>query len=149
MGWKEILPMGDFEILASIPEAVDKALEAGLVAHAKANNAPPFADKPLSIVKRDAAGRIVAGLTAKMYWGWLYIDSLWVDESLRGQGVGRALVSAAEQEALKQGCHSAYLWTEKWEGPDFYPRLGYTEFVSIADFPVGFERKGFMKRIAA
>lgn len=149
MGWKEILPMGDFEILASVPEVVETALKAGLSAHSRAHNVQPYVASPLSLVKRDAAGRIVAGLTGKTFWNWLYIDLLWVDEALRGQGIGRALVQAAEQEALQRGCHSSYLWTESHQGPDFYPRLGYKEFVSMPDFPVGFERKGFMKRIAA
>ena len=141
--------MGDFEYHASVPEDIYKALEAGLIANAVAKKAPPYKETPLTLVKRDVHGRIVAGLIGKTFWNWLYLDLLWVDETLRGQGIGRALVAAAESEAAARGCHSSYLWTEDFEGPDFYPRLGYKEFVVKADFPVGHTRTGFMKRIAA
>ena len=55
----------------------------------------------------------------------------------------------AENEALKRGCHSAYLWTQSWEGPDFYPKLGYKKFVVNEEVPRGHQRTGFMKQKAA
>lgn len=141
--------MGDFEFQASLDEDVEKALNAGLAAHAAANGAPAYQDCPLTFSRRDAQGRVVAGLTGKTFWNWLYIDTLWVDPSLQKQGIGGALVAAAEKEALRRGCRAAYLWTESWEGPDFYSRLGYEQFIALADFPVGHKRMGFMKRLAA
>jgi len=143
------LPIGELEISGVVDAEAEKALGEGLIANAIAKNATPYSETPLQIVHRDERGRIVAGLTGKTFWNWLYIDMLWVDAALRGQGVGAALVAAAEKEAVKRGCHSAYLWTESFEGPDFYSKLGYKEFVTKTDFPNGFSRIGYMKRLAS
>jgi len=139
-----------FEVLDTITAEVNDALTHGLDSHALAVQAPPYEKTDLSIVRRDQNGKIVAGLTGKTFWNWLYVDTLWVDDSLRGQGEGSALMKAAEDEAIKRGCHSCYLWTESFQGKGFYPKLGYKEFVVIDDFPIGgHQHIGFMKRLAA
>jgi GNAT superfamily N-acetyltransferase len=139
-----------FDVSDVIERSVEKTLEDGLTAHAKASKFPPYEAKELCIVRRGGPeGAVVAGLTGKTFWNWLYIDMLWVDDALRGQGVGSALMQAAEQEAKKRGCVGAYLWTESFQGEGFYPKLGYKEFVRMDDFPIGHQRIGFMKRLAA
>ncbi|MDH2065906.1 GNAT family N-acetyltransferase [Pantoea sp. GD03673] len=55
---------------------------------------------PLSVSHRDTAGVLIAARKGN----WLCIDYLWVDETLRGSGLGGALLEAAEQEAGKLGC---------------------------------------------
>jgi len=143
------LSEGLLEITATITSEVNDELERRLDEHALALHKPPYEETELSIVRRDAGGAIVAGLTGKTFWNWLYVDMLWVDDALRGQGVGAALMKAAEEEALRRGCHSAYVWTESFQGPNFYPKLGYKKFVVKDDFPIGHQRLGFMKRLAA
>ncbi|MGE0109123.1 MAG: GNAT family N-acetyltransferase [Bdellovibrionales bacterium] len=142
------MSVGMLEIKDSIDDQDETFLETALKQYAELHSCPPYKETPLSIIKRDSNGHLVAGLTAQTVWNWLYIDMLWVDEALRGQGIGSVLVAAAEKEALARGCHSAYLWTQSYEGPDFYPKLGYEKFVVNQDFPVGFQRIGFMKRLA-
>ncbi len=144
----ENLTVGLLEVADTITSEVNDELERRLDEHALACQAPPYKEKALSIVRRDAEGRIVAGLTGKTFWNRLYVDMLWVDESLRGQGVGSALMKAAEDEALKRGCVGLWLWTESFEGWDFYPKLGYKEFVVQDDFPIGHQRIGLEKRLA-
>ncbi len=141
------MSVGGLEIENRIDPEAEKVLVGGCLANARAKNAPPYEETPLQILRRDEAGAIVAGLTGKTFWNWLYIDTLWVAETLRGQGVGAGLVAAAEVEAVGRGCHSAYLWTESFEGPAFYPKLGYKEFVTQADCPNGYKRIGFMKKL--
>jgi len=143
------LPNGTFEISNAIDVQAETFLNEALAANAVEQNAPPYQEEKIQILRRDERGAIVAGLTGKTFWNWLYIDILWVAKALRGQGLGAALVRAAEENAVQRGCHSAYLWTESFEGPAFYPKLGYKEFVVKHDFPIGFTRTGFMKRLAA
>lgn len=52
------------------------------------------------------------GLWGITSYGWLYIQMLVVPEALRGQGVGARLVREAEQEALRRGCHHAWVDTQ-------------------------------------
>lgn len=141
------MSVGLLEIADTITPDVNDELERRLDEHALALHKPPYKEKALSIVRRDEAGHLVAGLTGKTFWNWLYVDMLWVDESLRGQGVGSALMKAAEDEAVRRGCHSAYVWTESFQGRDFYPKIGYEEFVVKDDFPIGHQRIGLRKRL--
>jgi GNAT superfamily N-acetyltransferase len=55
------------------------------------------------------------------------IGALVVDEALRGQGVGRALVEAVELEARLRGCELLYLTTSERrdDARAFYERLSF------------------------
>lgn len=54
------------------------------------------------------------------------VGALVVDETQRGQGVGRALVEAIEAEARLRGCELLYLTTSELrdDAHGFYERLG-------------------------
>ena len=58
---------------------------------------------PLEIYILDNTGAVVGGLTGRTHSirGWLEISILWVEEALRGQGLGRRLIQQAEQEAWR------------------------------------------------
>ncbi len=102
--------------------------------------------KPLAVFARDGE-TIVAGLAGETYSGWLFIKYLWVSEALRGGGVGRALMAAAEARAVERGCHSAWVDTFSFQAPGFYPKLGYEPFGEL-DYPPDFKRIFLRKRLA-
>jgi predicted N-acetyltransferase YhbS len=97
---------------------------------------------------RDDAGAIRAGLIGHLYAGWLFINPLWVHEELRRSGIGSGLIAEAERRAIAFGCHSSYVDTFSFQGPDFYPRFGYDVFGTL-DYPPDHKRFFFKKRLAA
>ena len=97
---------------------------------------------------RDDGGAISAGLIGHLYARWLFINLLWVHADLRRRGVGSALIVEAERRAIAFGCHSAYVDTFSFQGPDFYPRFGYKVFGTL-DYPPDNTRIFLRKRLAA
>jgi GNAT superfamily N-acetyltransferase len=97
--------------------------------------------KDLAYFLRDEAGTVRGGVFGNCgSFGWLYVDTLWVDESLRGQGYGARLMAAIETEARRRSCSHVYLSTFTFQAGEFYKHLGYTEFGRLDDFPPGHSR---------
>ncbi|MER2519281.1 MAG: GNAT family N-acetyltransferase [Bdellovibrionales bacterium] len=111
--------------------------------------AQPTTQSSVASVPSDKLCKIVAGLLAYVHPGWCYIDLLWVEESKRNQGLGQALMQRAEQEAISRDCHSIWLWTQDFEAPGFYEKLGYARFTTFENFIPNHQRIGYRKRIAA
>ena len=129
------------------PSAGDlEAIHNGLVAFNR-SRAGDQSHKRLTLLLRDSANTVVGGLVGSSYWGWLYVDILWVKEELRQQGYGHKLLVAAEDEAVRRGCHSAYLDTFSFQALPFYQKRGYTVFGELPDFPVGCQRYFLYKRL--
>jgi GNAT superfamily N-acetyltransferase len=101
--------------------------------------------RELNVLARDS-GKIVGGLRAITLWNWLFVNILWVEESFRGKGLGKKMLLAAEQEAVKRGCLHAHLDTFDFQALPFYQRLGYGIFGQLEDYPVGHRRYYLQKR---
>jgi len=76
---------------------------------------------------RDAAGRVVGGIRGFVFLYWLQVEVLFVDESVRGTGIGSALLAEAEHQARGLGAKNASLTTFEWQAPGFYAKHGYEE----------------------
>lgn len=96
--------------------------------------------QPLNLFLRREDGSIAGGLLGDVYWGWLHINILWVDEGLRRQGYGERLLKRAEEEALKKGCRAVHLDTMSFQAKPFYEKFGYTVFGVLDNLPVGHQR---------
>ena len=109
------------------------------MALAQYNEAAVGADghTPLNLVEYGADGEIVGGLLGGTYWGWMYVDILWVREDHRGQGLGSRLLREAEEEARRRGCHHVHLDTMSWQAPAFYQKHGYEVAGILPDIPQG------------
>ncbi len=108
-------------------------------------HAEDYEHRPLAVFLRDEDDVIVGGLLGGTYWGWLYIDALWIREDARHAGHGGALLRLAEDEALRRGCLHAHLTTHDFQARPFYEKHGYTVFGQLADLPRG-RVKYYMKK---
>ena len=102
---------------------------------------------PLSLVEYDAAGAIIGGLLGGTYWGWMYVDILWVHENHRKRGIGSRLLATAEDEAIRRGCHHVHLDTMSWQAPDFYKKHGYEVIGILPDIPSENQKFLLMKKL--
>ena len=93
-------------------------------------------------LRRDDA--LVAGGRAVVNMGAVEIRSLWVDEALRGRGIGSRVMTALEEEAKRRGAARATLYTFSWQAQPFYEGLGYRVYARFS-YPDGPERIDMMK----
>jgi GNAT superfamily N-acetyltransferase len=89
----------------------------------------------LFIAARDAAGEVRGGLVGGTYLGWLSVQVVSLDESLRGQGHGATLMKLAEDEAVRRGCPRVFLETLDFQALPFYEKLGYVVHSALPGFP--------------
>ena len=125
-------------------EEVRRAIAAPLVRYNE-SKVGPSGNRPLVVEVRDANGAIVGGLWGSTAFGWLYTQLLVVPESSRGQGLGRRIMQLAEEEAVKRGCHAAWLDTFEFQARVFYEGIGYACFGSLPEYPKGSSRY-FMRK---
>ncbi len=99
-------------------------------------------DKPQRIcfVVQSHEQEIVGGVIGVVYWDWLYVDLMWIEESLRGCGYGHQLLALLEDKARRLGARHSHLDTFSFQAPDFYKKHGYQVFGELKDFPVGHQR---------
>jgi GNAT superfamily N-acetyltransferase len=94
--------------------------------------------RPLAVYAY-AADELVGGACGHTVdvWRWLTVDLMWVDDDVRGHGLGRALLGRLEDEARLRGCDWSKLNTWDFQAPDFYRRCGYVEYGREVDYPPG------------
>ncbi len=122
-----------------------RILSEGFARHSEKHSVPAFIKQPLKWLAYDAHQKILGIATAHALWDWIYIEDLWVDENVRGTGLGTGLVRQIEHYAGAKNFVGVWLWTQSWQAPEFYRRIGYQEFSRLDDFPKGHARIGFRK----
>ena len=92
--------------------------------------------QPLGLKYQDASGHLLAGLSGRTFGHWLIIDNFWIDASLRGQGVGSAMLQQAESVARERGCRFSLLDTLDFQAQPFYEKHGYQVHWTQAQYPL-------------
>jgi len=126
------------------PDPADLALLEDQVAAAAIAAAGLGDDQEFGIFIRDD-GRIVAGISGIVWAGCCELQAMWVDPTLRGRGLARRLMTAAENKARQRGCTLVQFRAYDLLAPGLYERLGYQTVGVIEDCPVGSTARWFRK----
>lgn len=133
----------DFEPTAADMEFIDTQLGAFNTEQTKRDDF-----EPLPLVRRSDDGSVIGGLKGMTGWDWLHVEILWVDQKHRGEGIGTALLAAAEAVARERGCIGSCLTSYSFQAPAFYEQHGYSTFGQIDDYPIGKTMYFMSKRFA-
>jgi ribosomal protein S18 acetylase RimI-like enzyme len=101
----------------------------------------------LAAFVRDEAGEMIAGLSGFTWGGYAKVEFLWIAAPHRRAGLGRRLLTAAEDEARARGCEVIVLDTHDFQAPGFYAKLGYEVCGRVEGTPRGSGRTWLRKRL--
>src|SRR5262249_1335592 len=121
-----------------------KAIDAGLTAFNVRTVATPD-PIPVQVSVRADDGTVIGGVTARVFIDTLYVSTVWIDDSLRGLGHGRAMLEMVETEGRRLGATHAWLYTTSWQARPFYESQGYACFGEMA-FGGGRHRRYFLRK---
>jgi len=102
----------------------------------------------LTAFVRDDDGRMIAGLSGFTWGGYAKVEFLWIADPHRRAGLGRRLLTAAEDEARSRGCAMIVLDTHDFQAPGFYAKLGYEACGRVEGTPLGSGQTWFKKSLA-
>ncbi|MCW2258147.1 GNAT superfamily N-acetyltransferase [Providencia alcalifaciens] len=92
-------------------------------------------------------GKTLGGITRSTLGNWLRINYLWLDESLRSEGVGTQLIQAMENKAKELGAKYAEVDTFSFQAKPFYEKQGYQLLSTLIEYPIHHEKYYFMKEL--
>lgn len=126
------------------PAPMDLAFLEDRMARAAVEAAGVGDEKEFAVfVRKD--GAIVAGASGAMWGGGCQLHVVWVDETFRKTGIGRALMAEVEREARLRGCRLVMGLTYDVLIGDFYDRLGYRTIGFLEDCPAGTTTRWYCK----
>jgi len=118
----------------------------GLLSH-HASKGHPRKSSSYSVSLKDKNENVLGAVVVTFLWNGMEINSLWIDEPIRGQGWGSKLMEAVENEGKKRGCTIAYTNTFTWQAPGFYEKRGYKIYGKLDNFPKGASLTYFVKQL--
>ena len=104
-------------------------------------------NKPIEIIARNELNEIIGRLYGRSLWGTLEIKTFVVKTENRNEGIGRKLIEEAEKEAKIRNCRFISLDTFSFQAPEFYEKLGFIKIGTETDFPKGFEKHYYRKKL--
>jgi GNAT superfamily N-acetyltransferase len=134
-------------VVEDAPDPADLALLEQHVAAAATAAAGVPEEEEFGIFVRGEGGRIRAGISGTVWGGYCELQAMWVEESLRGRGLARALMANAEAEARRRGCALILFVAYDLLAAGLYQRLGYETVGVVEGCPVGSTARWYRKEL--
>jgi len=115
--------------------------------HTEAAVGMPITHLPFGLLAYDG-NQLVGSIVGKIFFHWLHIDLVWVEDKHQRQKIGSRLMALAAEKAREMKLKGIEVWTQSWQAPAFYRKLGYEEFAVIDDFSPGRKRHAFRLHLA-
>jgi GNAT superfamily N-acetyltransferase len=132
-------------VVEDSPDAADLALLEDQVAAAAIAATGLGEEREFGIFARGDDRRVVAGISGIVWGGYCELQAMWVQESLRNRGLGRALIAGAEAEARRRGCGLVVFHAYDLLARGLYERLGYETIGIIENCPNGSAARWYRK----
>ena len=126
------------------PDTQDLALLEDHMARAAVAAARVGDEREFAVLVRQG-GDVVAGASGATWGGGCQVHVVWVDETWRSRGVGKALMAEVERAAKLRGCRLVMGLTYDVLIGDFYDRLGYRTVGVLEDCPTGTATRWYCK----
>ena len=140
-------PSVEFQV-EDLPDLVDIELLETRIRHEASAAMALGNEVDLAIFVREE-GELVAGISGWTWGDCCELQSLWVQPSLRGRGLGSKLIAAAEAEAAARGCVQTVHFTYEFQARTLYERNGYRLVARVKDFPSGTDALWYHKRLGS
>lgn len=88
-----------------------------------------------ALITKTDDGKVIGGINGYTTFGTLFIESIWVDESYRGQGYGKELLREAESLAREKGCIAGQSTCFTFQNLKFMKRQGYEPYGFTDAYP--------------
>lgn len=89
--------------------------------------------RPIGCFLRDGE-RVLAGATGRTEFGRLFVSYVWVDEPLRGRGLGTEALRRIEAAGRERGARDVLIETLSDRTAALYEREGYTSISRIEGY---------------
>ena len=132
-------------VVEDSPDPADLALLEDHVVAAAIAAAGVGDDREFGIFVRDDEGQILAGISGLVWGACCELQAMWVHSSLRGRGLARELMTAAEDEARRRGCDLVEFRAYDLLAHGLYERLGYETVGVIDGWPAGSAARWYRK----
>ena len=91
----------------------------------------------IPVMLRDESGAFRGGTVARLIFGDLYVDHIWVELDLRRQGYGRRILEEVERIGLERSGRWSFANTLLPDAVEFFVANGYEVFGELAGMPPG------------
>jgi GNAT superfamily N-acetyltransferase len=133
--------------ICDTPTDADRDAILAPLAAFNAANGYPGDPRPVALLLRDEAGHTVGGLWGRTVYDWLFVDYLFVPESMRGGDLGTQLLANTEAIPIDRGCVGSWLTTFTFQARGFYEKRGYSVFGMLDNSPGDNVRMFMRKRL--